>query len=62
MPGRKNPERTESEKEHEYHQYERRGKGEEIQGDLGEDLPDKGGMGEVRRRRQEWSSEHGGKE
>ena len=53
MP-RNRRESTESEKEHAYIMHNKREYGDKIQGDAAEFLDDKGGHGEVKRRRQAW--------
>jgi hypothetical protein len=58
MPGRKKPEKTEAEKEHDYVMFNKIEGGEKRQGTLGEELDDKGAVGEVRRRRMDYRDEY----
>ena len=57
MPGRKKPEMTESEKEHEYVMAQKRGYGEFVTGKGGEFLTEQGPVAEVRERREKWELE-----
>jgi len=52
MPGRKQPETTEPEKDREYRLYSKREAGESLQGDLGAGLDAKGAHGEVKAQRE----------
>lgn len=62
MPGRKKPEATEAEKDYDYRKFEKRQAGETVVGEGGEDLDEKGNVGEVRERRREWNRAHPGHE
>lgn len=55
MPGRKNPNMTESERDREYRLAQKRGYGESVVGDRGERIEGKGAVGEVEQERDEWS-------
>ena len=59
MTGRKKPEMSEAEKEHEYVMAQKRGYGEVVSGEGGEFLDEQGAVGEVAQRREAWSQEHG---
>lgn len=58
MPGRKKPEMTENEREHEYVMMQKRGYGEEIVGSEAKELADKGAAAKVAREREAWAQEH----
>lgn len=53
MPGRKNPEPTEQEKEQGYRLQQRRSQGDSVVGDEAEFLEGKGAAGEVKDRREQ---------
>ncbi|HET6405363.1 MAG TPA: hypothetical protein VFH78_12015 [Candidatus Thermoplasmatota archaeon] len=57
MPGRKNPEPTEQEREREYMLAQKRGYGESVVGDEGKELEGKGAVGKVEQRREKWAEE-----
>jgi hypothetical protein len=57
MTGRKKPEVTESEKEHEYVMAQKRGYGERVAGEGGEFLDEMGPVAEVAQRREAWHRE-----
>lgn len=59
MTGRKKPDVTEAEKEHEYVLAQKLGQGEAVTGEGGEFLDEMGAVGEVERRREAWAKEHG---
>lgn len=58
MGGRKNPEPSENEKEREYYKFEKRQVGDKVVGEGGEDLDEKGAVGEVREKRRQWHEEN----
>lgn len=58
MPGRKRREMTEAEKEWEYRQAQRRGRGDHVVGEQAEFLEDRGDAADVRRRRERYAREH----
>lgn len=49
---------TEDEKEHEYVMHQKVERGEKRQGTLGEELDEKGAVGEVKRRREEYAEQY----
>ena len=59
MTGRKKPEMSEAEKEHEYVLAQKRGYGEVVSGEGGESLDEQGAVAEVTQRREAWAKEHG---
>ncbi len=59
MTGRKKPDMSEAEKEHEYVMAQKRGYGETIVGEGGEDLAHQGAAAEVAHERMRWQKEHG---
>jgi len=57
MPGRKKPEMTENEREHEYVMMQKRSHGDEVVAEEAADLADKGAAAEVARERGVWAGE-----
>lgn len=57
MPGRKNPETTESERDRKYRLMQKRGYGEEVVGERGEGISEAGDVGKVQREREKWAEE-----
>lgn len=57
MPGRKQPKRTESERDRLYRISEKRSHGDHVVGERAEDIEDKGAVAEVRRERAKWAEE-----
>lgn len=60
MPGRKNPKPSEAERDRDYRMQQKRGSGDTVQGDEATflDLEEQGEAGEVKRKREEWETEH----
>jgi hypothetical protein len=57
MGGRKKPETTEQERDHDYVMTQKRGYGEEVVGDEAKDLPDTGNAAKVARERETWKED-----